>query len=208
MNGLALLGAGVVLGVASATVGAATKDKEGSYPNRPVRFIVPFAPGGPSDILSRLVGQKLGENISQTIVVDNRGSVGGLLGFEAGAKAAPDGYTLLMSANSLLTINPHVYKKLPYDPKKDLQPISQLTSTGNVFVVHPSVGAKTVQELIALAKARPGALNYASSGNGSTVQLASEMFKTMAGVNLRHVPFNGSAPAVVQTVGFTRSHRR
>ena len=199
MNGLALLGAGVVLGVASATVGAATKDKEGSYPNRPVRFIVPFAPGGPSDILSRLVGQKLGENISQTIVVDNRGSVGGLLGFEAGAKAAPDGYTLLMSANSLLTINPHVYKKLPYDPKKDLQPISQLTSTGNVFVVHPSVAATSVKEFVALAKANPGKINYATTGTGNLLGIAD--FKAKAGIDMVAVPYKGTGQAVIDLVG-------
>ena len=199
MNGLALVGVGVLLGVASAAVGAATKEKETGYPNRPVRFIVPFAPGGPSDILSRLVGGKLGESIGQTIVVDNRGSVGGLLGFEAGAKAAPDGYTLLMSANSLLTINPHVYKNLPYDPKKDLQPISQLTSTGNVFVVHPSVAATSVKEFIALAKANPGKINYATTGTGNLLGIAD--FKSKAGIDMVAVPYKGTGQAVIDLVG-------
>jgi tripartite-type tricarboxylate transporter receptor subunit TctC len=160
---------------------------------------VPFAPGGPSDILSRLIGQKLGESMGQTIVVDNRGSVGGLLGFEAGAKAPPDGYTLLMSANSLLTINPHVYKKLPYDPAKDLQPISQLTSTGNVFVVHPSVKATNVKEFVALAKANPGKLNYATTGTGNLLGIAD--FKVKAGVDMVAVPYKGTGQAVIDLVG-------
>src|SRR5438552_12460178 len=121
---------------------------EAAYPMRPLRFVVPFAPGGPSDILSRLVGQKLGESMRETIVIDNRGSVGGILGAELGANAPPDGYTLLMAANSLLTINPYVYKKLPYDPQRDLQPITQLTSVGNVVVVHPSVAATSIKEFL------------------------------------------------------------
>jgi tripartite-type tricarboxylate transporter receptor subunit TctC len=187
--------AGLMLTFAASSVGAA----EGPYPNRPIRFIVPFAPGGPSDILSRLVGGKLSEAVGQTVVVDNRGSVGGLLGFEAGAKAAPDGYTLLMSANSLLTINPHVYKKLPYDPAKDLQPISQLTSTGNVFVVHPSVAANNVKEFIALAKAQPGKLNYATTGTGNLLGIAD--FKVKAGVDMVAVPYKGTGQAVVDLVG-------
>lgn len=192
----------VVLGIAAPFVQAATKDKDkgtGTYPDRPIRFIVPFAPGGPSDILSRLIGQKLGEALGQTIVVDNRGSVGGLLGFEAGAKALPDGYTLLMSANSLLTINPHVYKKLPYDPAKDLQPISQLTSTGNVFVVHPSVKATNIKEFVALAKANPGKLNYATTGTGNLLGIAD--FKVKAGVDMVAVPYKGTGQAVIDLVG-------
>ena len=107
---------------------------ESKYPNRPIRFIVPFAAGGPSDILARMVGQKLSESLGQTLVVDNRGAVGGVLGFELGAKAVPDGYTILLAVNSGLTINPHVFKKLPYDPQRDFQPITQLTSVGNVVV--------------------------------------------------------------------------
>ena len=197
-----IFAAGLLLGIAVTGVQAATKDKDkgtASYPDRPIRFIVPFAPGGPSDILSRMVGQKLGESLGQTIVVDNRGSVGGLLGFEAGAKAAPDGYTLLMSANSLLTINPHVYKKLPYDPAKDLQPISQLTSTGNVFVVHPSVQAKSIKEFIALAKAQPGKLNYATTGTGNLLGIAD--FKVKAGIDMVAVPYKGTGQAVIDLVG-------
>ena len=199
MNRSAIVIGGLFLSFVGTNVNAATKEKEPAYPNRPVRFIVPFAPGGPSDILSRLVGQKLGESLGQTIVVDNRGSVGGLLGFEAGAKALPDGYTLLMSANSLLTINPYVYKKLPYDPAKDLQPITQLTSTGNVFIVHPSVAANNVKEFIALAKANPGKLNYATTGTGNLLGIAD--FKVKAGIDMVAVPYKGTGQAVIDLLG-------
>jgi tripartite-type tricarboxylate transporter receptor subunit TctC len=199
MNRAALLVAGAFFSFSTIAVHAATKDKEGPYPNRPVRFIVPFAPGGPSDILSRLVGGKLSESMGQTVVIDNRGSVGGLLGFEAGAKAAPDGYTLLMSANSLLTINPYVYKKLPYSPERDLQPISQLTSTGNVFVVHPSVAASSIKEFIALAKASPGKLNYATTGTGNLLGIAD--FKAKAGIDMVAVPYKGTGQAVIDLIG-------
>jgi tripartite-type tricarboxylate transporter receptor subunit TctC len=195
MDRVTVAAAGVVLSLTASGIEAA----EGPYPNRPIRFIVPFAPGGPSDILSRMVGQKLGEAMGQTVVVDNRGSVGGLLGFEAGAKAAPDGYTLLMAANSLLTINPHVYKKLPYDPHRDLQGITQLTSVGNVVVVHPSVQATNIKEFIALAKAQPGKINYATTGTGNLIGI--EHFKVMAGIDMVGVPYKGTGQAVVDLVG-------
>jgi tripartite-type tricarboxylate transporter receptor subunit TctC len=197
MNRATFAAAGVVLGFTAAGVEAATADA--GYPNRPIRFIVPFAPGGPSDILSRMVGQKLGESMGQTIVVDNRGSVGGLLGFEAGAKAAPDGYTLLMAANSLLTINPHVYKNLPYNPERDLQPITQLTSVGNVMVVHPSVAATNVKEFIALAKAQPGKINYATTGTGNVLGIGH--FKVVAGIDMVAIPYKGTGQAVIDLVG-------
>ena len=172
---------------------------EANYPNRSVRFIVPFAPGGPSDVLSRLVGQKLAESLGQTLVVDNRGSVGGIIGFEIGAKSAPDGYTLLLAANSLLTINPHVYLKLPYDPQRDLQPITQLTSGGNVVVVHPSVAAKSIKEFIALAKANPGKINYATTGTGNLLGIAN--FKLAAGIDMVAVAYKGTGQAVIDLVG-------
>ncbi|MBI3053869.1 MAG: tripartite tricarboxylate transporter substrate binding protein [Betaproteobacteria bacterium] len=171
---------------------------EAGYPNRPIRFVVPFAPGGPSDVLSRLVGLKLGERLGQTLVIDNRGSVGGLLGAELGAKAPPDGYTLLLSANSLLTINPHVYKKLPYDPQRDLQPITQLTVGGNVVVVHPSVAATTIKEFIALAKAKPGQINYATTGTGNLLGIAN--FKVMADIDMVAIPYKGTGQAVIDLV--------
>ncbi len=171
-----------------------------AFPARPIRMLVPFSPGGASDTAARVVGQALGPRLGQQIVIENRPGAGGTIGTEIAARATPDGHTLLMSSNTEMVINPNLYRKLPYDTLRDFVPISMVANTPLLLVIHPSVPAKTVQELIALAKARPGALNYASSGNGSTVQLASEMFKTMAGVNLRHIPFNGSAPAVVQTI--------
>ena len=187
--------AGLLLSFAVCGVEAAT---EASYPNRPLRFIVPFAPGGPSDILSRLMGQKLGESMGQTVVIDNRGAVGGILGAELGAHAPADGYTLLMSANSLLTINPHVYKKLPYDPQRDLQPITQLTSVGNVVVVHPSVAATSIKEFIALAKSKPGVINYATTGTGNVLGIAN--FKVMAGIDMVAIPYKGTGQAVIDLV--------
>ena len=186
--------AGLFLTVAASYVQAA----EGPYPNRPIRFIVPFAPGGPSDILSRLVGGKLGENLGQTVVVDNRGAVGGLLGAELGAKAPPDGYSLLLSANSLLTINPHIYKKLAYDPQRDLLPVTQLTSGGNVVVVHPSVQANTLKELIALAKSQPGKINFATTGTNNLLGI--EHFSTMAGIKMTAIPYKGTGQAVIDLV--------
>ena len=186
--------AGLLLTFAVSGVDAA----EANYPNRPIRFVVPFAPGGPSDILSRLVGQKLGESLGQTLVIDNRGSVGGVLGAELGAKSAPDGYTLLMSANSLLTINPHVYKKLPYDPQRDLQPITQLTVGGNVVVVNPSVAANSIKEFIALAKSKPGQINYATTGTGNLLGIAN--FKVMANIDMVAIPYKGTGQAVIDLV--------
>ena len=176
----------------------AVEAAQAGYPDRPVRFIVPFAPGGPSDILSRMVGQKLGESIGQTIVIDNRGAVGGILGAELGANSPPDGYTMLMAANSLLTINPPVYIKLPYNPQRDLQPITQLTSVGNVVVVHPSVAATSIKEFIALAKAQPGKINYATTGTGNLLGIA--QFKVMADIDMVAIPYKGTGQAVVDLV--------
>jgi tripartite-type tricarboxylate transporter receptor subunit TctC len=189
--------AGMLMGLtACAAVNAATKQE--TYPTRPVRFVVPFAPGGPSDILSRLVGQKLGESLGGTVVIDNRGAVGGIVGAELGAHAPPDGYTLLMAANSLLTINPHVYKKLPYNPERDLQPITQLTTTGNVVVVHPSVAATSLKEFIALAKAKPGQINYATTGTGNVLGIAN--FKFKADIDMVAIPYKGTGQAVIDLV--------
>ena len=171
---------------------------EGDYPNRPVRFIAPFVPGGPSDILSRLVGAKLSDSMGQQFVVDNRGSAGGIVGFELGAKAPPDGYTIMIAAYSGLAINPHVYKKLPYDPQRDFQPITQLTTGGNVVVVHPSVQAKTVKEFIALAKSKPGQLNYATTGTGNVLGIA--LFNSMAGIQMVAIPYKGTGQAVIDLV--------
>ena len=171
---------------------------EAPYPTRPVRVIVPFAPGGPSDILGRLMAQKLSDAMGQTFVVDNRGSAGGVVGFEIAAKAVPDGYTILIGGGSALTQNPSLYAKLPYDPR-DFQPISQLTAGPNLLVVHPSVPSKSVQDLIALAKAKPGQINFASAGTGN--RLASELFKSMAGIEIVNVPYKGTGQAINELVG-------
>ncbi|HXF67079.1 MAG TPA: tripartite tricarboxylate transporter substrate binding protein [Burkholderiales bacterium] len=177
-----------------ASSGLAAADSAANYPSRPIRFIAPFVPGGPSDTLSRILGQKLTESWGQTVVVDNRGSAGGIVGFELGAKAAPDGYTLVLATGSGLTINPNVYLKLPYDPLRDFQPITQITSAAYFMVINPSVPAKNLQEFIALAKAKPGQLNYATTGTSNL--LAAELFKHKAGVNLVAVSYKGTGQAV------------
>ena len=189
--------AGMVMGLTLCTAAFAATREE-AYPARPVRFIVPFAPGGPSDILSRLVGQKLGETLGGTVVIDNRGAVGGIVGAELGAHAPPDGYTLLLAANSLLTINQHVYRKLGYHPERDLQPITQLTSTGNVVVVHPSVPATSLKDFIALAKAKPGQINYATTGTGNVLGIAN--FKAKADIDMVAIPYKGTGQAVIDLV--------
>ena len=181
-----------VLSCAASSVAAA--DAAANYPSRPIRFIAPFVPGGPSDTLSRLLGQKLTENWGQTVVVDNRGSAGGIVGFELGAKAPPDGYTLLLANGAGVTINPSVYLKLPYDPVRDFQPITQVTSGAYFMVVPVSLPAKTVKEFIALAKAKPGSLNFAATGTNNL--LATEQFNYMAGIKTVAVNYKGTGQAV------------
>ena len=166
-----------------------------AYPTKSIRLIIPFVPGGPSDFLSRLVGNKLSDNLGQQIVPDNRGSAGGILGFEMAAHSTPDGYTMLMAAYSGYTINPHVYKKLPYDPIKELQPITQLTLGGNIIIINPSVNANTLQEFVALAKRMPGKLNFATTGAGPL--LATERFKKEAGIDLVNIPYKGTGQAQI-----------
>jgi tripartite-type tricarboxylate transporter receptor subunit TctC len=165
----------------------------GAYPIKPVRIIVPFAPGGGTDILARLLGQKLTEALSQTFVVDNRPGAGGTIGTELAAKAAPDGYTLLM-VNAGHVINPSLYKALSYDTVRSFSPVGLVGTASYVLVVHPSVPAKSVKDLIALGKARPD-LSFASSGNASTPHLAGELFNSMAGIKMTHVPYKGGGPA-------------
>lgn len=168
---------------------------QAAYPDRPVRIIVPFPPGGPADALARLAADKLGQSLGKPFVVDNKVGAGGNIGMELGARAAPDGYTLTLAPVGNLTVAPALYAKLPYDPAKDFAPITVLAAVPNVLIVHPSVPAKTLAELIALAKAKPGTLNYASPGNGSIPHLAGELLKRSAGLDIVHVPFNGVAPA-------------
>src|SRR5256885_3297458 len=179
-----------VLGLA--TTGAPA---QGSYPERAVRVVVPFPAGGPADVLARIVGDRLAQSLGKPFIVENKAGAGGNIGMEQGARAAPDGYTLTLAPVGNLTAAPALYAKLPYDPAKDFAPISVLAVVPNILIVHPSVPAKTVAELVALAKAKPGSLNYASPGNGSIPHLAAELFKRMAGIDIVHIPFNGVAPA-------------
>lgn len=169
------------------------------YPVKPIRFLVGFTPGGSSDTVARIVGQKLAERLGQQIVIDNRGGAGGNIAAELAAKAAPDGYTLLLATPGPLTITPNLKKQMPFDAEKDLVPITRVASTGVALLAHPS-GPGTVRELIELAKARPGKLNYASSGYGSSNHLAAELFKIMTGTDIVHVPYKGSGqtlPALI-----------
>ncbi|MBI3068301.1 MAG: tripartite tricarboxylate transporter substrate binding protein [Betaproteobacteria bacterium] len=168
-----------------------------AYPAKPVRFIVPFAPGGSSDILARAISQKLAEGLGQPVVIDNRGGAGGNIGAEVAAKAAPDGYTVFFSTSGVVNVNPSLYRKLAFDPARDFAPVSIVASLPNMLVVHPSVPARSVKELISLARSRPGALNYASGGSGTSNHLAGELFKTLARVDVTHVPYKGGGPAVV-----------
>ena len=185
-----LTAAGVVLaltGVAAA---------QPVYPNKPIRFVVPYPPGSGTDIVARLLGQKLTESWGQQVTIDNRPGAGAIIGVDAVAKAAPDGYTIGIADTGPLAINPALYPKLPYDPVRDLAPVTLVANLPFILVVHPSVKAANLAELIALAKSSPGKLNYASVGNGSAVHLATELLKTRAGIDLTHVPYKGSAPAL------------
>ncbi len=159
-----------------------------AYPARPIRLIVSFAPGGSVDLVARLIGQKLAEAWGQQVVIDNRPGAGGNLSAELAARAAPDGYTLYMSSASFV-VNASLYRNLPYDPIKDFVPISLIASVQNVLVAHPSLPARNVSQLIALARKTPGAINYASTGSGSSGHLTMELFKSMAGIDLTHVPY-------------------
>src|SRR5947199_2612406 len=172
-----------------------------SWPNRPVRFLVPFAAGaGINDIMARLVGQHLGASLGQPVVIENRAGSGGIAGTEAAAKAAPDGYTFLMTNVSLVT-SAYMYPKLPYDPQKDLVPVTLVATSPLLLVVHPSVAAQSVQELVALAKANPGRLTLGCGGGGSTPHLSVELFKSAAGIDAVHVPYKGGAPALNDLIG-------
>ena len=166
-----------------------------SYPTRPIRIIAQFTPGTSTDILARVIGGKLTEAWGQQVVVDNRAGAGGIVGTEIGAKAAPDGYTLTMAVSSAFGINPTLYAKLPYDAIRDFAPITNIALTPQTLVASPGFAAKSVKDLLALAKARPGQLNYGSLGAGSTSHLTMEMFRSAAGIQLNHIPYKGSPAA-------------
>lgn len=189
---------GLLAGAALAQT-AAVPSPQG-YPAKAVRLVVPFAPGGSNDIMARLIGGKFTESLGQQFVIDNRGGASGVIGTEIVAKAQPDGYTLLVMSLTL-TVNPSLYRKLPYNTEKDLAPVTLVASAPLILVVHPSIPAKSLKELIAHIKANPGKLNFGSGGPGTTPHLAGEMFKTMAGVQMTHIPYKGGGPALADLVG-------
>jgi tripartite-type tricarboxylate transporter receptor subunit TctC len=166
------------------------------YPAKPIRMIVPVAPGGGADITARAVGLKMAETFGQQVIIDNRAGAGGIVGFEAAARAAPDGYTVLQASIGPLVVTPQITKKLPYDVFRDYAPVARAVSALNMLVVHPSLPVHSVKEFIAYAKNNPGRLNYGSSGAGRADHLAGEMFNAMAGVSMQHVPYKGGAPAM------------
>ncbi|MCE2946028.1 MAG: Bug family tripartite tricarboxylate transporter substrate binding protein [bacterium] len=187
----------LVLGVLASGQSAAAE----AWPNRPVRLIVPFPPGGANDIVARLVGSRLQERWGMPVVVDNRAGAGGNIGTELGARANPDGYTLLVGSGSTLGSNASLYAKLPFDVLKDFAPVSLIAAAPFVLVTHPSVPAKTLPALIALAKAKPGTLTYSSFGEGSSAHLVGELLQSMAGMKLIHVPYKGGGPAMTAVMG-------
>ncbi len=171
-----------------------------TYPAKPIRFIVPFPAGGPTDVLARVLGQKLTEQIGQSVLLDNRPGAGGNLGLELSAKAAPDGYTLVLGAPPL-AISPHLYAKLNYDPARDFEPIALVALMPNVLLAHPSVPAKSLQELVQLAKARPGKLNFGSGGAGTSNHLGGELLKSLTKTDIVHVPYKGASQAMLGLIG-------
>ena len=189
------------LSAAALMLGVSCAYAQDAYPSKPIRFIAPFPPGGTTDVLSRILAQKLSDSLGRQMVVENRAGAGGNIGHEIAAKAAPDGYTLLMSNNAALATNPHLYKRLGFDPLNDFSPISVVAKAGPVLVVHPSVPARNVKELIALAKAQPGQLNFGSGGRGTPAHVAGEIFKSATAINIVHVPYKGGILAVTDLVG-------
>lgn len=171
-----------------------------TYPSKPIRMVVPYPPGGGTDIFARLVGMKLGEALGQQVVIENRAGAAGVLGADAAAKAAPDGYTLLIGQASNLAINQHLMSKLPYEPVKDFAPITLIATSPSLLVVHPSLPVRTVRDLVALAKSKPGAINYASAGSGSPGHLSAEYFKKVTATDIVHIPYKGATPAMLDVI--------
>ncbi len=192
-----------ILGLAAtaAIALAAPAGAQTTYPTRPISLVVPFPAGGSTDLVARVVAEKMTQELGQQIVVENRGGAGGNVGSAAAAKADPDGYTMLMGTVATHALNPALYKKMPFDPVADFSPVSLLVVVPNVLVVNPDFPAKDVAELIALLKAEPGKYSYASSGNGTPLHLSGELFKSMAGVDMVHVPYKGAGPALVDVMG-------
>ncbi len=189
-----------LLAVMALMTGAIAQAADIKYPVRPVRMLVSYPPGGPSDLTARLTAPHLSEALGQQFIVDNRGGAGGTLAVGLLTQSAPDGYTVLMSAGGEIVIAPNLRLKLPYDPTRDIIPISRVGSSQLALVVHPSVAAKSVKELVALAKAKPGAINFASAGSGSTAHLAGEQFRFLAGVDIVHIAYKGAGPALTDLI--------
>ncbi len=187
------LGAGLLASVPAAA--------QAAYPSKPITMIVPFSAGGTTDILARIVGQALTAELGQSVIIDNRAGAGGNIGGQAAAKSPADGYTLFMGTVGTHAINAALYKKMPFDPIKDFAPLTRVANVPNLLVANPAQPFKTVKELIAYAKAHPGQLNFGSSGSGSSIHLSGELFKAMAKVDMQHVPYKGSAPAVTDLLG-------
>lgn len=175
---------------------AAPQGYAAEYPARPIKLIVPYAAGGPTDVLGRMVGDFLSRDLKQTVVIENKAGAQGAIGAEAAARSEPDGYTLFFTAASLFVLNPQLYKKLPYDPDRDFRMLAVITDLPVLMEVHPSVPAKTVAEFVAYARQNPGKLNFGSAGTGGTTHLAGEMFKQMAGVDMVHIAYKGAGPAL------------
>jgi tripartite-type tricarboxylate transporter receptor subunit TctC len=195
-NSLLLRSAALVIALACFSTSASAQ----IYPSRVIRLVVPFAPGGSNDVIARIIGERLTEALGQSVVIDNRPGAGGVIGTDSVAKASPDGYTLMIGATSTLAANPSLYTKMSLDPTQDLTPITQIASGPFVLAVPSSLPARNVEELITLARAKPGELNYGSSGIGSSLQLTAELFKTMAKVDIVHVPYKGLGPALTDLV--------
>ncbi len=173
---------------------------QSQYPTKPIRLVVPYPPGGPTDFVGRAVSAKLTESLGQTVVVDNRPGAGTVIGSELIARAAPDGYNLLFGTGGGTFLTPLILPKVPYDPQKDFAPVAMLVMSPQVLVVHPAIGANSVKELIAVAKAKPGQLNFSSVGTGTSPHLGGELFKALAGVDIVHVPYKGTAPGMTDLI--------
>ena len=187
----------LLLAAMSAMSGLAYSQGAANFPSKPIRLVLPYPPGGGSDTIARPLAQRLGENLKQQIIIDNRGGAGGNIGMEIAAKSPPDGHTIVFALTAQLAVNPGLYKKLPYDPIKDFEPITLLATGPYILIVHPSLPVKSVKELIALARSAPNHITYASSGNGSGGHLAAELMNSMARIKMLHIPYKGGGPALV-----------
>ena len=186
--------------LALAAQGGARSALAADWPTKPIRFIVPYAPGGGADAVARILGRRVGDSLGQSILVENKGGAGSIVGTDLVAKSAPDGYTLLLGQSGPISINPAVYKNLPYDPVKDLVPVVMTNSYPYVLVVNGKLPAKTLQEFVALAKSKPGALNYGTTGVGAANHLMTELFSRKAGIKMTHIPYRGTALAVADVI--------